>query len=286
MLSVLGAVRGIEMAGMVRRTAQALALASSPVANLGDGRGLRNVIAFLHALSGQGAGSGWDKAGETTALVRLVTAPRPVVVDVGANDGQWSLLLSQALRRPAEFHLFEVAPYCFPGLEKRMPEIGTATLVKKAISGAPGTVTLYAPAEGVGHGLASLHERRDVGVQQTSYQPIEVEAITLDSYAASAHLDRIDLLKMDIEGHELAAMRGASRLLAERRVRTLMFEFGSANVNSGTHFRQFWDLLTGNGYQLSRILPGGGALPIRGYTEELEYFRGATNYIATAVEGS
>ena len=59
-----------------------------------------------------------------------------------------------------------------------------------------------------------------------------------------------------------------------------MFEFGSANVNSRTFFRDFWDLLTGYGYRVERIIPGGGTPPSAATPRDLEYFRGATNYVA------
>ena len=73
---------------------------------------------------------------------------------------------------------------------------------------------------------------------------------------------------------------GAAGLLGSHAVKVVMFEFGSANVNSRTFFRDFWDLLTGFGYRIERIIPGGGTLAVRRYAEDLEYFRGATNYVA------
>ena len=85
---------------------------------------------------------------------------------------------------------------------------------------------------------------------------------------------------MDIEGHELHALRGAARILKRRGVDAIEFEFGSANVNSRTFFRDYFDLLTAAGFAISRIAPGGTLFPVRIYHERLEYFRGATNYLA------
>jgi hypothetical protein len=85
---------------------------------------------------------------------------------------------------------------------------------------------------------------------------------------------------MDIEGHELFALRGAKNALKAGCIRALSFEFGSGNINSRTFFRDFWDLLTMYEYKIVRVLPGGKLYSVRAYNEDLEYFRGVSNYIA------
>jgi len=90
----------------------------------------------------------------------------------------------------------------------------------------------------------------------------------------------VDFMKMDIEGHEVFALRGAKRALAAGKIGALSFEFGCGNINSRTFLHDFWELLTGAGFELWRITPGGKEIQIDDYYEDLEYFRGATNYIA------
>jgi hypothetical protein len=85
---------------------------------------------------------------------------------------------------------------------------------------------------------------------------------------------------MDLEGHELFALRGTLTALSQRRIRALSFEFCLGNVNSRTFFRDFWELLTPLGFELRRICARGMTIPILEYYEDLEFFRGATNYIA------
>jgi hypothetical protein len=93
-------------------------------------------------------------------------------------------------------------------------------------------------------------------------------------------LEFVDFLKMDIEGHELFALRGAETALKEHRIGALLFEFGGGNINSLTFFRQFWELLTSAGFRIWRITPGGKPVFIDEYYEDLEYFRGVSNYVA------
>ncbi len=259
---------------------QWLALNAGPIiAATGAHRAVEAATTFGHALLGQGAGSGWDRT-EITVAKSLVSSAAPVVFDVGANNGKWSSELAQLLPAQATFHLFECAPHTFDHLAQRLAELPRATHVNAAVSNQPGEATLRYPKAGVGGGLGSLYERKDVGVPQVAYESIVVPTLRLDDYADEAGVKDIDLLKIDIEGHELAAFQGAERLFKQRRIKAVMFEFGSANVNSRTFFRDLWDILTENHFQLHRIVPGGKLLPIAQYSERLEYFRGATNFAA------
>lgn len=238
---------------------------------------------FLAALQGRGGGSGWDSAGQVAILARMAKpAKGAVIVDVGANNGHWSRGLSARLGDPsAQFHLFECAPYCFDPLADSAARIGNARVVHKAVSETSGRQVLHLPdtRPGTGSGLASLHARKDTSVHQHDYKTLEVETVCLDDYVAEAGLARIDILKIDVEGHELAVLKGAQRTLAQGLVGCIFFEFGSGNVNSRTYFRDFWELLTPMGYAFFRVLPGGRALPVGEYADMCEYFRGATNYI-------
>ena len=78
----------------------------------------------------------------------------------------------------------------------------------------------------------------------------------------------------------LFALRGATHALSQGIVRALSFEFGAGNVNSRTFFRDFWELLSPYGYGFHRICPGGTTLTISDYYEDLEFFRGVSNYLA------
>lgn len=270
---------------MLKGVAQRVAVATAPaILAMKGSRALDAFTTYTHILTGQGAGAGWDQ-NEIKAAASLVKTEYPVIFDVGANNGKWSTALAKLLSPEASFHLFECAPLFVEPLAEATKTIGRAVHVNAAVSDHAGTAVLHYPAQpGLGGGLGSLHARSDVCVPQIEYAQAEVPTFRLDDYADENGVQTIDLLKMDIEGHELAAMRGCERLFNERRVKAMTFEFGSANVNSRTFFRDFWDLLTGHGFKISRVVPGGRLLPVDRYSETLEYFRGATNY-AAALKG-
>lgn len=244
---------------------------------------INSVEIFMAALQGRGAGSGWDVDGEINALVELAQVGRcPTIIDVGANNGSWSILLSKRLSdRNVSFHLFECAPYCFDDLDKNVGKMSNFHIIKKAVSEYSGRSTLYIPNVGyeAGSGLASLHSRRDTSIRHFEYSKMEVDAISIDDYAAQENLNNIDILKIDAEGHELFIIKGAMEMIKQRKINCIFFEFGSGNVNSRTYFRDFWDLISSMHYKLFRILPGGRFLQIIRYTDMCEYYRGATNYV-------
>ncbi len=194
------------------------------------------------------------------------------MLDVGANNGSWSVQLSQFLPR-AEFHLFECAPYCFDALD--VLPIPSATINKVAVSEQGGEIELFLPK--VGSGLASNFERRDTSVRKHDYDRIMVPCTTLDEYLKGIAKD-VDLLKIDVEGSEMTVLHGAKDSMD--RISAVMFEFGSANINSRTFFLDFWDFFTLRGFVIKRFIPSGHLIGVESYDDSLEYFRGASNYLA------
>jgi FkbM family methyltransferase len=258
-------------AGLAKRAAPVLArVAPQRIISLAE--------IYLEILQGRGAGTGWDLLGETAAVGSVVRGTkRPVVFDVGANRGQWATGIYEHMRDSDPiFYLFEPQTSCQEHLT-RLP-IPNKTIIRAAVADQPGEATISGAAPG--SGSASLYERHETYFDDmTAYQE-QVPVVTLDTVIRDHNVARVDLLKLDIEGAELAALRGSHDSLQAGMVSAIQFEFGSANIYSRTFFRDFWEMLTPLRYQVSRVLPGGRLLPVSAYSEELEHFRGVSNYIA------
>jgi FkbM family methyltransferase len=229
---------------------------------------------YWNCLVGKGSG-GWDLGDEVRAAVARIHRPHPIVFDVGANVGDWSQGLLQAIPA-AKIYMFDPSPGCQAAIrQKALPGV---TLFPCALGETAEARSFYSSA--ATDGSASLYSRRDTAFQDLPYRQSTVTLRTLDEVIESENIAYVDFMKMDIEGHELFALRGAKRSLAAGKIGALSFEFGCGNINSRTFFRDFWDLLTRANFVIYRIRPNGKDVLVEDYYEDAEYFQGATNFVA------
>lgn len=103
----------------------------------------------------------------------------------------------------------------------------------------------------------------------------EVATTTLDAYADHAALDQITLVKIDTEGHDLAVLRGARKLLAEHRILAAQFEYNHRWIAARSYLRDAFELLVPLGYCLGKLTPRG-----------VEFYPGWDADLETFVEGN
>jgi FkbM family methyltransferase len=252
---------------------------------------LQRVWGRLHTLSvyamNYGGGGLIETSGEAWVLSEVVrpacaAVEKPVIFDVGANVGDYSELV-HSLIPSARVFAFEPAAPVYSELARRLSAIGNGANFEAfnfGLSDEEKTVELHSyTVEGEAVSLISSIDRRlptqVVQVEVSETEKIEVR--TLDSFCAAEGVERIDFLKLDVEGHEVAVMRGAQGMLDRGAIAMIQFEFGPANIYSRTYFYDFWSMLSDK-YDLFRIIPGG-VVPITYYGEHLEVFL-TTNYLA------
>jgi hypothetical protein len=80
-----------------------------------------------------------------------------------------------------------------------------------------------------------------------------------------------------VEGHELAVLKGAHRMIDRNAIEIIQFEFGGTSLDSRSYFKDFFQLLSPK-YRIYRILPRG-LRELKAYSEKLEIFQSA-NYLA------
>jgi hypothetical protein len=141
-----------------------------------------------------------------------------------------------------------------------------------------GQQTLYYDVPG--SELSSLYSRRIGyhGVQMTGSEMVRMD--TLDRYCAAHGVERIDLLKLDVEGHELSVLQGAAKLFERKQIAMVSFEFGGCNIDSRTYLRDFFEFFAGLHMDLARVTRLGGLQALPRYEEALEQFR-TTCFVAT-----
>lgn len=217
----------------------------------------------------QQLGKGWEPnlAREVDLVLGALPSPE-TVIDCGANIGDWS---AEVLKRckPTRLLLVEPDKGNAVHLRRRFPNL---PLVEAALSSEEGVATLF--TDKPGSGLASLHNRDLSHVGLSMKRGSTVVTTTLPKVLAEHKISRVDLLKIDVEGHELSVLKGAAPVLDS--IQAIQFEFGGTDVDSRCFFRDFWNLLTAD-FEFYRLSPRG-LLRVRSYREEDETFC-FTNYL-------
>jgi len=233
------------------------------------------LIAVLERNIGVGSGFDPDVSGETTPLRFAKSfSERPIVLlDVGANQGQYcQTVIEQMGDTPFKCHCFEPSKATFEILTARHGNDRRVLVNQFALGSESKDATLYMDREG--SGLASLSQR-DIGhygIDHTAMEEV-VQVSTLDQYCESHSIDRIDLLKIDVEGWEMQVLEGAKGIFDRNSVQLVQFEFGGANIDTRTFVRDFYLFFQRRQMRLYRLIPGHRLFSLRHYSEQCERFR-------------
>lgn len=166
-----------------------------------------------------------------TDIITRSLKPGNVAIDVGANSGCHTLMMANAVGMSGKVLAFEPNPRMFSRLKAnlRLNRFDHVEAFPVALSREQGRLNLFIPAEAdFNQGRGSIHrDNLDAGCEEVS-----VDVKTLDSMVEEQKLQRIDLIKVDVEGHELPVFLGARQALKKFKP-ILIFEFIEKQWRSG-----------------------------------------------------
>lgn len=248
-----------------------------------DARGLRYVL-----YPGENARAYIDNRGNyelgETFYCERVLASGGVAVDVGANIGLYTLLFAKLVAPGGRVFAFEPSPENARRLRVNLllNEVAHVTVEETAVFSRGGTVTLNLFEDRLGpwHSLGrpELPDPFAAGRTVAPTRSVDVPAVTLDEYAERNRIERIDLLKIDVEGAEPDVLAGATGLLQARRVGSILFEVSLPQLESlGHEPTEPFSRLAAAGYTSRRVAADGSLGPPATRAEE-RY----ANYVASA----
>jgi FkbM family methyltransferase len=147
-----------------------------------------------------------------------------LVLDIGANYGMWTAPLSRAVREKGRVYAFEPIPFTVNTLKTvvKLLRLRNVEIVSKACGEESGTVQFTLPVQdsgaisaGQAHFATRDDERqgKENHVHWQGVREVECEVVALDEFLPE--VEELTFLKLDIEGAEIFACRGAQKLIAE-----------------------------------------------------------------------
>ncbi|KJH71512.1 FkbM family methyltransferase [Aliterella atlantica] len=197
-------------------------------------------------------------------LVRKLVQPGMTVFDVGANIGNYSLLLSKLVGISGKVYSFEPASSTFQKLQERIiqSEYNNIHSCQKAVYSENKNLNFneFPDDYSVWNSIGKPKMANPNG--SGDYIPIIktelVEAITLDSFCQEQNIQKIDYLKLDVEGAESDSLQGAIGLLKAKAISFLQFEISSKMLEGlNREAKSTFDILIENGYECHQILSNG-----------------------------
>lgn len=186
---------------------------------------------------------------EKRAFLRVIRSG-DVVVDVGANDGYFTLLFSDIVGKAGAVYAFEPVAPTFERLVQRLDDAAwfdnvTATLA--ACGEAEGAATMLVPDGDWGQAALAHHDAASWS-SGGRVERFDTRIIRLDSYLAAAGPGRVDFVKIDVEGAELHVIRGLLKTLAMHQPMVAIEVYAEWTRGFGYQPADLIDLLQSAGY--------------------------------------
>lgn len=220
---------------------------------------------------------GYDFAtnGERFVIERLKAFTPTIVLDVGANVGDWSKMAAQSFPK-AVVHAFELSESTRDTLRHNLST--PRFIVSETALGAKEeslTYKDYGDLSTVNTMTSSSYHDPD-----KKYTLRSAQVTTGDAYVKARGIDRIDLLKIDVEGAEFAVLKGFEDSLKSQRIRVIQFEYGYANGDAGNLMKDFYALLGDFGYEIGKMWSAG--VRFAEFAYPMNNFDSGPNYLAVA----
>lgn len=222
----------------------------------------------------------FNENGERNFILNVVSklSKQLVIFDVGANIGEYTRTLVDLLDKckvEYKIHLFEPSQVTFGTLTNYLQNLHHLIFNKVGISDVEGDNNIYYDNEQ--SGLSSLYKRDLKSENIEVNKSEEITLIRLDNYIENNNIEHINYLKLDIEGHELFAIKSLGKYLNDEFIDVIQFEYGGCNLDSHTTLLDFYQLLEPLNFSMFKLMRNH--LERRPYNRKSDNFQYA-NYIA------
>ncbi len=237
------------------------------------------VRAMNHAM-GIGTSGEFTTDGEFIVfdLLNKNCQPHYCIFDVGSNKGQFlTYSLNNIKHSSYKFHCFEPSQETFLMLVDNSPVDNRIKLNNLGLGMENCEAVLHYNAYGAEGASLTKRDLDHYGIYFDHSETIRLT--TLDDYCLTNGIEHIHLLKLDIEGHELDALKGSKNMIVGNKIDIILFEFGGCNIDTRIFFRDYWHFFMDTPMDIFRATPYGYLIKIEKYKEDHEQFS-YSNFVA------
>ena len=196
---------------------------------------------------------GGEHEADVIRVFRTFLTQRSVVLDIGANFGLYTALSASIVKNHGRLYAFEGNPRIFESLQRTIaandlylnPNVVAANVLVSSESG-----------RGVLHYSANLPAggtMSDIHLLGGTQHAVEVDMTTIDDFLPPDVT--VDLVKIDVEGHEPMVMRGMEKTMARSPNIRIVTEFADSLLAHTLNPADFADYIRGLGFAICRVLP-------------------------------
>ncbi len=182
--------------------------------------------------------------------------PGMTVLDIGAHHGLYTILAARSVGKAGRVVAFEPSPKERQRLlaHLRLNRVAErVSVIASAIGSETADTTLYV-VKGKETGCNSL---RPPAVKEPT-EAVQVPVTSLDAFLSRENIGRVDFIKMDIEGAELAMLQGAQEMLARHPRPVILAEMADSRTLAwGYKASAIYDFLAARGFQWFEVMQDG-----------------------------
>ena len=212
-----------------------------------------------------------ESNGELVVLEKISKFSPSVIIDGGANVGDYSLVVNKIIPNckifafePVE-NTYQILLHNKKGIEKIVP-VNKGLYKENGLS----EINVFESNE-----HSSLYDIQ--GLNSRSNRKTTIDLVRGDDFIEENSIDSIDFLKLDIEGAEYDALLGFERSLIAGKIKAIQFEYGYINISTKRLLIDYYAFFEAKGYVVGKIFPK--IVEFRRYLIKHEDFIGP-NFIA------
>jgi FkbM family methyltransferase len=215
-----------------------------------------------------------DKNGEARLLRSLDKSTQKIIFDVGANVGDWTRL---ALRENplSKVHCFELSRDTFLSLEKSVGD-DRAKFNNFGLSHINGDIEYK--DFGVDSTINTLLLDSKFHDQNSTFEVKKSAVVCGDDYCSDNQISTVDLLKIDVEGAEHLVLLGFEKMLKDKAIKLVQFEYGYTHGDVHFLIKDFFNFFENLGYEVGVVKPRG--VIFQPFHYRLNDFDSGPNFVA------